>query len=193
MIRTSWPWWQIALKEEGASTTASWRSWWDTSTYRMFPCRVVKLDQTQHSLPVNSTLLPPQLHRRLLYDDVRGVAEPLNETSAIFPEGLVVRGRLLLSLDRPASAADTHRPLAQEVVLQPLLTFTDGDLHTNTRLEVSEKELGEIFLLLANVDMCNNQNSLVQCVFIITLSSAVNTRGDLCWRSVCCLFSVFVL
>lgn len=79
----------------------------------------------------------PQLHRRLLYDDVRGVAEPLNETSDIFPEGLVVRGRLLLSLDRPASAADAHRPLAQEVVLQPLLTFTDGDLHPNTQLEVS--------------------------------------------------------
>lgn len=72
---------------------------------------------------------------------MRGVAEPLNESSDIFPEGLVVRGRLLLSLDRPASAADAHRPLAQGVVLQPLLTFTDGDLHPNTQLEVNEKEL----------------------------------------------------
>lgn len=52
----------------------------------------------------------------------------------------MVRGRLLLSLDRPASAADAHRPLAQEAVLQPLLTFTDGDLHPNTELEVSEGE-----------------------------------------------------
>lgn len=81
-----------------------------------------------------------QLHRRLLYDDNRGVGEPLNESSSIFPEGLVVRGRLLLSLDRPASAADTHRPLAEEVVLQPLLTFTDGDLDPNTELEVSDEE-----------------------------------------------------
>ncbi|KAG7218977.1 hypothetical protein INR49_019375, partial [Caranx melampygus] len=47
------------------------------------------------------------LHRRLLYDDVRGVAEPLNETSDIFPEGLVVRGRLLLSLD-PRPTPQTH-------------------------------------------------------------------------------------
>lgn len=74
-----------------------------------------------------------------MYDDFRGVGEPLSETSNIFPEGLVVRGRLLLSLDRPSTAADVYRPLGQETVLQPLLTFTDGDLQMNTKLEVSEK------------------------------------------------------
>lgn len=58
----------------------------------------------------------------------------------------MVRGRLLLSLERPASAADTHRPLAQEVVLQPLLTFTDGDLHPNTELEVSDEERSALFI-----------------------------------------------
>lgn len=93
---------------------------------------------------------PPQLHRRLLYDDVRGVAEPLNETSEIFPEGLVVRGRLLLLLDRPSVAADAHRPLAQEVVLQPLLTFMKGELSPGTRLEVSldKKKIGSLCLFL---------------------------------------------
>lgn len=95
--------------------------------------------------PLNSAP-SPQLHRRLLYDDNRGVAEPLDESSDIFPEGLVVRGRLLLSLEPPASAADTHRPLAQEVVLQPLLTFTDGDLHPNTELEVSDEERSALFI-----------------------------------------------
>lgn len=89
--------------------------------------------------PLNSAP-SPQLHRRLLYDDDRGVDEPLDESSDIFPEGLVVRGRLLLSLDRPPSAADTHRPLAEEVVLQPLLTFTDGDLDANAELEASDEE-----------------------------------------------------
>uniref|UniRef100_A0AAQ6AET3 Lysosomal alpha-mannosidase n=1 Tax=Amphiprion ocellaris TaxID=80972 RepID=A0AAQ6AET3_AMPOC len=97
----------------------------------------VVTDRSQGGGSIHNGSLEIMLHRRLLYDDVRGVAEPLNETSDIFPEGLVVRGRLLLSLDRPPSAADAHRPLAQEVVLQPLLTFTDGDLNPNTRLEFS--------------------------------------------------------
>uniref|UniRef100_A0A3Q1FR55 Alpha-mannosidase n=1 Tax=Acanthochromis polyacanthus TaxID=80966 RepID=A0A3Q1FR55_9TELE len=97
----------------------------------------VVTDRSQGGGSIRNGSLEIMLHRRLLYDDVRGVAEPLNETSDIFPEGLVVRGRLLLSLDRPPHAADAHRPLAQEVVLQPLLTFTDGDLNPNTRLEFS--------------------------------------------------------
>uniref|UniRef100_A0A667WC52 Alpha-mannosidase n=1 Tax=Myripristis murdjan TaxID=586833 RepID=A0A667WC52_9TELE len=97
----------------------------------------VVTDRSQGGGSIQNGSLEIMLHRRLLYDDVRGVGEPLNETSDVFPEGLVARGRLLLTLDRPQSAADTHRPLAQEVVLQPLLTFTSGDLHPNTRLEFS--------------------------------------------------------
>ncbi|XP_074544747.1 lysosomal alpha-mannosidase [Halichoeres trimaculatus] len=97
----------------------------------------VVTDRSQGGGSIQNGSLEIMLHRRLLYDDVRGVGEPLNETSDIFPEGLVVRGRLLLSLDPPPSASDAHRPLAQEMVLQPLLTFTDGDLHPNTKLEFS--------------------------------------------------------
>ncbi|XP_075939113.1 LOW QUALITY PROTEIN: lysosomal alpha-mannosidase [Anarhichas minor] len=97
----------------------------------------VVTDRSQGGGSIQNGSLEIMLHRRLLYDDVRGVAEPLNETSSVFPEGLVVRGRLLLSLDRPPSAADAHRPLAQQVVLQPTLTFTDGELRPNTRLEFS--------------------------------------------------------
>ncbi|KAM4611334.1 lysosomal alpha-mannosidase [Polymixia lowei] len=97
----------------------------------------VVTDRSQGGSSIHNGSLEIMLHRRLLYDDVRGVGEPLNETSNEYPEGLVVRGRLLLSLNPPPSAADAHRPLAQEVVLQPLLTFTDGDLRPNTRLEFS--------------------------------------------------------
>uniref|UniRef100_A0A8C5D8P9 Alpha-mannosidase n=1 Tax=Gouania willdenowi TaxID=441366 RepID=A0A8C5D8P9_GOUWI len=75
----------------------------------------VVTDRSQGGGSLRNGSLEIMLHRRLLYDDTRGVAEPLNETSDIFPEGLVVRGRFLLTLDRPSSAADTHRPLAEEV------------------------------------------------------------------------------
>ncbi|CDQ91797.1 unnamed protein product [Oncorhynchus mykiss] len=97
----------------------------------------VVTDRSQGGGSIQDGSLEIMLHRRLLYDDVRGVGEPLNEMSDIYPEGLVVRGRHLISLSPPATAADTHRPLAQEVVLQPLITFTDGELHPSTRLEFS--------------------------------------------------------
>ncbi|KAM8880161.1 lysosomal alpha-mannosidase isoform 2-T2 [Spinachia spinachia] len=97
----------------------------------------VVTDRSQGGGSVHNGSLEIMLHRRLLYDDVRGVAEPLNETSSVFPEGLVVRGRLLLSLQRPDGAADAHRPLAQQEVLQPTLSFTDGEPQPNTRLQFS--------------------------------------------------------
>ncbi|XP_040026054.2 lysosomal alpha-mannosidase [Gasterosteus aculeatus] len=97
----------------------------------------VVTDRSQGGASIHNGSLEIMLHRRLLYDDVRGVAEPLNETSSVFPEGLVVRGRLLLSLQRPDGAADAHRPLAQQEVLQPTLSFTDGEPHPNTRLQFS--------------------------------------------------------
>uniref|UniRef100_A0AAY5JWD1 Lysosomal alpha-mannosidase n=1 Tax=Esox lucius TaxID=8010 RepID=A0AAY5JWD1_ESOLU len=94
----------------------------------------VVTDRSQGGGSIQDGSLEIMLHRRLLHDDVRGVGEPLNEASDLYPEGLVVRGRLLLSLNPPAVAANTHRPLAQEVVLQPLITFTEGLLPPNTSL-----------------------------------------------------------
>lgn len=49
----------------------------------------------------------------------------------------MVQGRLLLSLERPARAADVHRLVAQQMVLQPLLTFTAGEQQPQAKLEVS--------------------------------------------------------
>ncbi|XP_028998395.1 LOW QUALITY PROTEIN: lysosomal alpha-mannosidase [Betta splendens] len=97
----------------------------------------VVTDRSQGGGSIHNGSLEIMLHRRLLYDDNRGVGEPLNETSDIFPEGLVVRGRLLLSLERPSAAADRHRPLAEQEVLQPLLTFSEGDLRPGVKFEFS--------------------------------------------------------
>lgn len=61
------------------------------------------------------------VHRRLLYDDARGVKEPLNETA--FGQGLVVRGRHILLVETPATSAFYHRIASQRLYMHPLVTF----------------------------------------------------------------------
>ncbi|NWU53265.1 MA2B1 mannosidase, partial [Dromas ardeola] len=68
---------------------------------------------------------PLQVHRRLLYDDNRGVGEPLVELGAD-KQGLVVRGRHLVLLDTVESAADRHRLLAQELFMAPYAVLAPG-------------------------------------------------------------------
>uniref|UniRef100_A0A8C1PA33 Alpha-mannosidase n=1 Tax=Cyprinus carpio TaxID=7962 RepID=A0A8C1PA33_CYPCA len=85
----------------------------------------VVTDRSQGASSIYNGSLEIMLHRRLLYDDFRGVGEPLSEPGEFF-DGLVARGRLLLALTPPKMAADVHRPLAQGMVLQPLLSFQDG-------------------------------------------------------------------
>uniref|UniRef100_A0A8C9U4P0 Alpha-mannosidase n=1 Tax=Scleropages formosus TaxID=113540 RepID=A0A8C9U4P0_SCLFO len=76
-------------------------------------------DRSQGASSLQDGSLEIMLHRRLLYDDVRGVGEPLSEPGDD-NKGLVVRGRLLLALTPPKDAADIHRPLAEALVLEPL-------------------------------------------------------------------------
>ncbi|NXC02394.1 MA2B1 mannosidase, partial [Orthonyx spaldingii] len=68
---------------------------------------------------------PLQLHRRLLHDDNRGMAEALDEPGAD-GRGLVVRGRHLVLLDTAEAAADGHRPRAQEMATPPAVVLAPG-------------------------------------------------------------------
>lgn len=61
-------------------------------------------------------------HRRLLVDDKRGVAEPLNE-SGISGKGLIVRGKMCVFLAPPAKSAALHRELGEQMLLEPVLSF----------------------------------------------------------------------
>ena len=61
------------------------------------------------------------VHRRLLYDDNLGVRECLNETA--FDVGLVVRGKHILSIERPDSSAFYHRIASQNLYMQPIEMF----------------------------------------------------------------------
>ncbi|NXF00041.1 MA2B1 mannosidase, partial [Menura novaehollandiae] len=85
----------------------------------------VLTDRSQGGSSVLDGSLELMVHRRLLNDDNRGVAEPLNEPGAD-GLGLVVRGRHLVLLDTVAAAADGHRPRAQEMVTAPSVVLAPG-------------------------------------------------------------------
>ena len=70
------------------------------------------------------------LHRRLLVDDFRGVGEALNE-SGISGKGLIVRGKLCLTLAPPQSSAALHRELGELMLLEPVLAFAPNSLTFN--------------------------------------------------------------
>jgi hypothetical protein len=75
------------------------------------------------------------VHRRLTHDDHRGVGEPLDETEFISSyisdgihgehsgPGLVIRGKHVVTLEPPTTAARVWRPLADRVYTEPLLMF----------------------------------------------------------------------
>ncbi|GMP34293.1 hypothetical protein CsSME_00007221 [Camellia sinensis var. sinensis] len=75
------------------------------------------------------------LHRRLLNDDSKGVAEALNETVCIHDKctGLTVQGKYYLRIDPLGEGAKWRRPFGQEIYSPFLLAFTeqDGDKWTN--------------------------------------------------------------
>ncbi|KAM6229533.1 LOW QUALITY PROTEIN: lysosomal alpha-mannosidase [Spheniscus humboldti] len=85
----------------------------------------VLTDRSQGGSSIFDGSLELMVHRRLLYDDNRGVGEPLVELGAD-RQGLVVRGRHLLLLDTVESAADQHRLLAQELFMAPYVVLAPG-------------------------------------------------------------------
>uniref|UniRef100_A0A5B7A9H0 Alpha-mannosidase n=1 Tax=Davidia involucrata TaxID=16924 RepID=A0A5B7A9H0_DAVIN len=75
------------------------------------------------------------LHRRLLHDDSKGVAEALNETVCVLDEctGLTIQGKYYLRIDPLGEGAKWRRSFGQEIYSPFLLAFTeqDGDKWTN--------------------------------------------------------------
>ncbi|XP_066563843.1 lysosomal alpha-mannosidase isoform X2 [Amia ocellicauda] len=96
----------------------------------------VLTDRSQGGSSIKDGSLELMLHRRLLQDDFRGVGEALSEPGDYY-DGLVVRGKLLVSLSPPALAADTHRPEAHRQALPPLLSLQPGKTVAGQRLEFS--------------------------------------------------------
>ncbi|QCE14629.1 lysosomal alpha-mannosidase [Vigna unguiculata] len=71
------------------------------------------------------------VHRRLLQDDSRGVAEALNETVCIHNTctGLSVLGKYYFRIDPVGEGARWRRSFGQEIYSPLLLAFTESDAH----------------------------------------------------------------
>ncbi|KAJ4729552.1 Alpha-mannosidase [Melia azedarach] len=78
------------------------------------------------------------LHRRLLLDDSRGVAEALNETVCVLDkcEGLTIQGKYYFRIDPLGEGAKWRRTFGQEIYSPLLLAFTeeDGDNWRNSHV-----------------------------------------------------------
>ncbi|KAJ0639214.1 putative alpha-mannosidase [Helianthus annuus] len=80
------------------------------------------------------------LHRRLLYDDGKGVAEALNETVCVVNDcrGLAVQGKYYLRMDPVGEGAKWRRSYGQEIYSPLLLAFTEQDGNKGTNFQVSK-------------------------------------------------------
>ncbi|CAB3366560.1 Hypothetical predicted protein [Cloeon dipterum] len=87
-------------------------------------------DRAQGGSSIENGTLEIMLHRRLLFDDDKGVEEALNETA--FGEGLVARGKQILLFGQteahPTSIYKTRRLVRDSMVLAPWLFVTPTDL-----------------------------------------------------------------
>ncbi|XP_058003498.1 probable alpha-mannosidase At5g13980 isoform X2 [Hevea brasiliensis] len=78
------------------------------------------------------------LHRRLLLDDSRGVAEALNETVCVLDQckGLIIQGKYYFRIDPLGEGANWRRTFGQEIYSPLLLAFAeeDGDNWMNSHV-----------------------------------------------------------
>lgn len=89
------------------------------------------------------------MHRRLLYDDNKGVVEPLDETA--FGEGLVIRGKHVVQFNHIPVAADAHRRKAVETAFRPVPSFAKTNLtfdEWREKYNSSVRHMFSVFLIL---------------------------------------------
>ncbi|KAK6924503.1 Glycosyl hydrolase family 38, C-terminal [Dillenia turbinata] len=88
----------------------------------------VLVDRAVGGASIDDGELELMLHRRMIFDDSRGVAEALNETVCTTTnstcEGLTVRGNYYISINQVGAGAIWRRKTGQEVYSPLLLAFT---------------------------------------------------------------------
>ncbi|KAM9313315.1 lysosomal alpha-mannosidase [Gastrophryne carolinensis] len=85
----------------------------------------VLTDRSQGGSSIVDGSLELMVHRRLLLDDFRGVAEPLLEPGQ-YGKGLIVRGKHFVVVDTPESSAELHRSLALEEYMSSQIILSTG-------------------------------------------------------------------
>ena len=116
----------------------------------------VAVDRAQAGASLVDGQVELMVHRRLLCDDNRGVAEPLNETQGISPydwidgkgqshhepyrigKGLVVRGKHYLFVSPPSSAARAYRALQDQIYYEPVVAVGDDLAPSRTHSQAGE-------------------------------------------------------
>ncbi|KAK2427360.1 Glycosyl hydrolase family 38 protein [Trifolium repens] len=108
------------------------------------------------------------VHRRLLVDDSRGVAEALNETVCVSNKctGLTILGKYYFRIDPVGEGARWRRTFVQEIYSPFLLAFTEsegnwGDSHVTTFLGIeSSYSLPENVAIITLQDLGDGKNLL---------------------------------
>ncbi|CAG2112070.1 unnamed protein product, partial [Medioppia subpectinata] len=79
-------------------------------------------DRSQGGSSIKDGSVELMVHRRDLYDDHFGVAEALNEPG-VDGKGLQIRGKFWVLFTSIAEAAEAHREMAYDILLEPSFTF----------------------------------------------------------------------
>nr|CAB3491648.1 unnamed protein product [Digitaria exilis] len=89
----------------------------------------VLVDRSVGGSSIKDGQIELMLHRRLLHDDGRGVAEALNETVCLDNqcEGLIIEGKYYLKIDPQGEGARWRRTFGQEIYSPLLLAFSEQD------------------------------------------------------------------
>ncbi|KZV46217.1 lysosomal alpha-mannosidase-like [Dorcoceras hygrometricum] len=89
----------------------------------------VLVDRSVGGSSIDDGELEIMLHRRLLYDDSRGVAEALNETVCIEKKclGLTIQGKYYVRIDPLGEGSKWRRSFGQEIYSPFILAFSEQD------------------------------------------------------------------
>ncbi|KAL0920098.1 hypothetical protein M5K25_009208 [Dendrobium thyrsiflorum] len=99
------------------------------------------------------------LHRRLLHDDGKGVAEALNETVCVNDEcaGLTIQGKFYLRIDPLGEGAKWRRTTGQEIYSPLLMAFSEQDGGNSANSHVPKFSATDSYCLPENVAMITLQ------------------------------------